>query len=180
MPKLFGMEPEQYKPFLFIGGGVLLLFFILRNKGQSGEAIAASPPLQDAPSFGVSAPALTPEVSDTQRAVEALQLQQMQDEMSFEKASRALHLQAQTIQMRGYQSGMDLETAAQQRQIDAIKSKPMSCPHGYEVRLGPDGKPYCRSTGGATNIRNTVVKPAEGAVKDAVYGWVKGQLGGYG
>jgi hypothetical protein len=177
MPKLFGMEPEQYKPYLYIGGGVLLLFIILRGRGQSGgETISASPPLQDTPSFGVSTPSLAPEVSDTQRAAEALQLQQLQQEVSFQKASDALHLQAQAMQLRSYQGQVDLEAAATQRQIDAIKSKPMSCPHGYEVRLGPDGKPYCRSKSGAITFSNVIVKPAADTIKQAIPAYVKSQL----
>ncbi len=165
MPRLFGMEPEKWKPIALVGGGAVVLFLFLKGKGQGGgapaELVAAPPtdsgPLAAAPSGGAAAS----EYDSTRAAAEALQLQFGQQELAQRKAAGELALQVGKAQA-------ELETTRLHRQEDVIRTKPVSCPHGSEVRLGPDGTPYCRSSKGAVTFGNTVSEPAADTIKQLI------------
>jgi len=171
MPRILGMEPEQYKPLLLVGGGAAVLFLYLRSRGQSQQApplLTAPPtdsgPVGTAPSVG----AVQDDYSFSRDATQALQYQAASQQLSFQKASQDLALQVQTHQA-------DLYNAQLQRQTDIQKHAPVSCPHGSEVRLDPSGTPYCRSSKGAVTFGNLAGAVGEG-VQQALPGIVTGAI----
>lgn len=119
MPKLLGLEPEQVskaKPLLLIGGGAILLFFIL--KGRGAPQVAADAPSNGQPMAGVPSPAAQGELSQTGTVVDALQQQMQQHQMDFDVAAANLALQQQSQQMRFDQLSQEY-SLQRQKQLDA-------------------------------------------------------------
>ncbi len=119
MPKLLGMEPEtqhKLRPFLLIGGGAVVLFFIF--KGRGAQPIAAEAPTAGTPSMGVVSPAAQPELSQTGQTVSALQQQLQQHQLEYDTAASNLALQQQSQQMR-FEASQQTYQLQRQSQLDA-------------------------------------------------------------
>lgn len=167
MPRILGLEPEQYRPLLYVGGGLLVVLLLLKGKGS--PAVASSAPTGEQPSGFVGAPgAVASEVSAGQSEAERIALDMQQEELAHTRELHGIETANALTQQKVFAGEGALEEAYLKRQRDVVMTKPVSCPHGSEVRLGPDGRPYCRSSKGATNLRNVVVTPAAEGIKKAI------------
>lgn len=123
MPKILGLEPEvlhKAKPLLFVAGGGLVLYLVV--KSRSATPIAASAP-SGAPMQAVSSPAVQPELSAGQQTASALQAQLQQQNGELDYAAKALGLQSQQQQQafQGQQNAFQLQREqTQAAQADAI------------------------------------------------------------
>lgn len=118
MPRILGLEPEalhKAKPLLFIAGGGLILYLVV--KGRSGAPVAAEAP-SGGPVQGVSSPAAQPELSAGQQTANALQGQLQAQQGQLDIAAQALGLQSQQHQQQ-FQAQQDAFTLQREGTVAA-------------------------------------------------------------
>lgn len=185
MPTILEQIPEKARPWLLYGGIGLGAFLLLRPR-QRAEEVPTAPPLEF-PAEGMGGFA-----GGAQGVASALSQQMAMEQAEYNKEVRELELESrradlqrqkgfQEEELRMLRARTSLEAERLRRQTDVVKSKPVSCPHGYEVRNTPDLQPYCRSKSGAVTFGNVIIDPAAKAIKEAVpelvEGYIKQQTG---
>lgn len=163
--RLFGMEPERWRPWA-IGGGVLFVL-VLILRGRSGSAPAVD---TGGTQLTSGAGALVQAEADTtEAAARRLQVQEMERESVFAEALRSL-------QLRERQIGLDV-LAAQGQAVKQIASLPVACPPDYKpIRNPATGDVQCvrrnvdRGFFGnlLRGVEKTLIRPAARVVRDEI------------
>jgi len=159
MPQLLGMEPSKYKPLLLVGGGAVVLYFIV--KSRQGASVAAEAP-SGGPVAGINSPAIQPELSATGNTVSALQQQMQGQQQQFDIAAQNLALkgQEQQLQFQGRQQNFELSReqtmAAQQDAITHEQFKQLKQKGQTGGFLGALARTFGMFTGAAQSFTGTV------------------------